>query len=105
MIILTRQEQADDAPRRWKEQYGCGRWGQDKVEIRELLNALPKPVDPNEVDRIIGNTSWTYLACSECRKDAEEVVRVGHEPDYESCTAYLCKACAKKAASIFKQMK
>lgn len=100
MEKITRQELADDAAKRWRSQYpsGCG----DRHEAtHEKLMGLPKGTPPDEVDRLIGNGSWTNLGCDECGADGlEYVVRVGEEQDYESCTADLCGKCIEALKSL-----
>lgn len=53
-----------------------------------------------DVNKIIGNGSWTRLLCNECNKPADWVIEVGEAPDYESSTARLCRSCAAMAASL-----
>ena len=56
MNKITRQTQANAASIRWKFQYP-----HDKNNVQARLNALGPVKDPDEVDRIIGNKSWTEL--------------------------------------------
>lgn len=102
MKIITRHSRAAEAIEKWERTYGSkGAWGQDKTAILNALKALPEPVDPDEVDRIIGNTTWTRThSCSSCAARPEVVIEVGEDPDYESATAWLCLACVGKAAQL-----
>jgi hypothetical protein len=101
MKIITRQKCADEVVEKWERVYGKAQYGADKLVILRLLKQLPKPVDPDEVDRIIGNTSWTYTHhCSQCGQQSEVVIEVGQEPDYESATAWLCVPCVRKLAKF-----
>ena len=99
MHKITRQTQANAASIRWKRQYP-----HDKNNVQARLDALGPIKDPDEVDRIIGNKSWTELPmCSECGKRSNEfVIEVGEEPDYESDTAWLCPACIRKLCRLTK---
>lgn len=56
MHKITRQTQANAASIRWKRQYP-----HDKNNVQARLDALGQIKDPDEVDRIIGNKSWTEL--------------------------------------------
>lgn len=105
MKIITRQSCADEAIQKWEETYSSGRWGEDKLVILAKLKELPKPVNPDDIDRIIGNTSWTSpAACYVCHERAEVIVEMGDEPDYESRTAYLCPCCIRKAAKFVESL-
>lgn len=111
MKLITRQIEADEAPASFEKQYGMDReaksWkdGVEKGEIIDALNALPKPVDADEVDRIIGNGSWTRVpTCDDCGQDGlAAVMQVGQEPDWESCTAHICHACLKAAVDAIEK--
>ena len=102
--IKSRDFLAAHAADRWRAQYEgkCAYlfsgepWG---VKHRALVALGPKP-DPDDVDRIIGNKSWTRNTCDECNADAD-TVQVGQAPDYESRTADLCEACLRRALSAF----
>lgn len=99
MKIITRQILASSAPERFRAQYSNrkdSRW----TTIIPALDALPAPIDPDAVDRAIGNKSWTSVpACGECNASGlPAVAEIGQEPGYDSCTAYLCHACITAAA-------
>lgn len=96
MKLITRKVLADKASGRWlKTYFRKGEWvyGFDKEVIYCNLKALGDNPTPEDVDRVIGNSSWTSIKCDECGKYVEEVIQVGEEPDYESCTANICKPC------------
>lgn len=95
MKIITRQLLANGAAKRYRAQYSGGQYG-DKSKTTEKLLALNSPVDPDEVDRIIGNTSWTTPpSCNVCGKLNGPVVEVGDKPDYDSNTAWVCFDCVR----------
>ena len=106
MKVVTRQDLANTAAKRWKEQYQSfdGDWRQtfigDSQSIYNKLSKLGEKPSPDIVDIIIGNSSWTDLHCDECDSSCERVVYVGEEPDYESSTAKLCIGCVYKAYSL-----
>ena len=97
MKLITRQSRANDVSIRWKYQYRI-----DIGDIQKRLDALGKEKNPDDVDKIIGNVSWTAIPpCTECGKENPDfVVMVGEEPDYESATAWLCAECIKKAMRL-----
>lgn len=104
MHLITRQMLADSAPSRFLSQYGnrtdANHQGVKFSVISLALDFLPTPIDPNEVDRIIGNTSWTSVPnCDECgAQELSAVIAIGQESDYDSNTAYICHTCLTSAA-------
>lgn len=101
MHIITRQLRANGAPLSWRHQYSHSPADSRQRDIMRQLDAMSLPVDPDEVDRIIGNKSWTDVgSCDECEARPEILVEVGQEPDYESATACLCRDCLAKAVAL-----
>lgn len=100
MKVLDRNKLAQMVHEKWNEVYGDGRYGEDKLVILKNLKKLGKNPDPNDVDKIIGNETWTRTLCSECGRFKGKTIIVGHEPDYDSETAYLCKSCVQKAYNL-----
>ena len=97
MIAITRLSLAKETAKRWKIQYGT-----DKYDVYKKLVSLGDSPNPDQVDAIIGNGSWTRVPhCSECSSEGEAIViQVGETPDYDSHTAYLCSDCIRDALSI-----
>ena len=96
MKIITRQDLANIAAKRWNEQYARD-WNRSPFkEIGYTLAALVDPT-PEKVEEIIGNRSWTTLKCNECNREVETVIEVGEPMDYESQTAHLCTKCITEA--------
>ena len=107
MHLITRQDLANRAAQRFEERYGVlGHWtlsnGRMPSEILTQLKALGPTPDPDQVDAIIGNTSWTAVPrCDECgATDQPYVAQVGEKPDYESNTAHLCPGCIHQLAKL-----
>ena len=103
MNIITKREIVASAVDRWVRKYsGYQDTGDkyDKGPITEKLKKLPLPHREKDINRIIGNNSWTELLCSECGNDVDAVA----EFDI-NCGEYsylLCYVCLKNAASIVK---
>lgn len=101
---VTRASLAAEAAARWADQYGNdgNGYGSDKAATLCALRALGQNPSPDEVDRVIGNRSWTQVpACDACdADDLPAVVVVGQEPDYESATAHLCGNCVADALRV-----
>lgn len=106
MKILRRSDKVAGVPARWKEQYFDRNraWSQTHSgNSEDIYNALIacNHLTADDVNRIIGNNSWTGESCDDCGKDGEEImIQVGQEPDYESSTASLCRECVAKAALL-----
>lgn len=100
MKLITRQTLSNEVAERWAKQYEDGRYGQDKIDILEKLRKLGNSPNPDTVDAIIGNKSWTRTNCHECGQCNIDVVELGENPDYESHTASICKKCLEKAMRL-----
>lgn len=101
MKIQTRATLAQQAPKKWAAQYSRPPVRPDQQKITEQLAALESPIDPDQVDAIIGNKSWTQVdCCSECEARVDVVVEIGQEPDYESSTAWVCLPCLRAAVAL-----
>lgn len=100
---ITRTSLAASVAEAWREQYPYDGFqlagGQTAGEIRRALLALPAPVAPADVDRVVGNGCWTRVPeCDGCgRERNRSVVRLG---DPDSKTVDLCRACITKAAKL-----
>ena len=96
MKLITRHARAAEAAIQWESQYQGDREG--KAAAIRLLGDSP---DPDAVDAIIGNDSWTRVPdCDECKREVAAVVEIGEEPDYESATARVCVDCLRAALAI-----
>lgn len=99
VTIITRQSLANEAAQRWRRQYADGRHGQDKLVIADRLDALGEQPNPDDVDAVIGNSSWTRVpACDNCGRPIPMVAMVGEPWDYESNTAHVCRVCVQAVA-------
>lgn len=111
MNLTTQRDLIRGVAKRWRDTYApFEQWDMrptmfgpvpDKRAISIKLDKLDKETaTAADVAAIIGNESWTHLTCDECGKDADAVLTVGQEPDYESHTASLCRSCVERASSI-----
>jgi hypothetical protein len=110
MKLINRKILSESAAEEWKSQY-CkkGPWmhvhtGSPEV-IYGKLKALGSSPDPDMVDHVIGNGSWTRVPdCDECGgADVGQVVRIGEDMSYESNTAHVCVNCIKSALNIIEE--
>lgn len=105
MKLITRDDLASDAARRWKSQYfRDGKWTGLSISsprtIYESLLALGDSPSPESVNDIINNSTWTEVRCDECKRQVSMAVQLGQEPDYESATATICLLCLKKSVTL-----
>ena len=97
-MLLTKQHLVNIVDERWKKQYFRGySWNYCADEKYEKLVSLGKNKNPQDVDKIIGNSSWTRLICHNCNKDIDAVFIFG--TDETSC--YVCEYCVKIATQQF----
>lgn len=104
MYIIAERDMIKSAIRGFIKMWGEDTYPADHRGIKvgyELSNLNQETCSVEEVNALIGNNSWTFRTCSECSNKVKEVICVGHEPDYESQTAYLCKQCLIKAHDLF----
>jgi|TARA_Y100000310_G_scaffold321018_1_gene378088 hypothetical protein len=90
MKLITRKSKAREFASRWVEQYGEDKNGL-AARVKEVLGENP---DPDALNELVGNTSWTDCRCSECRKWVEAFVEV------RDGTAWLCAVCLIRAQQL-----
>lgn len=104
MQLINRQEKAAGVATCWREAYFYkDRWsfGADKEPIYKKLVALGTSPTADEVDKVIGNPSWTSQYCTNCNQNSEDVILIGRV-DYDTESAYICKPCCETALKMFK---
>jgi len=90
--IVTRAMKAAATAKAWKNRYP-----NRDLKIYRGLVRLGKTPDPDDVDRIIGNNSWTLEeSCDQCGIPSELLIECGEELNYTSSTCMLCISCLKK---------
>lgn len=104
-MLLTKQHLVNTVDDRWKKQYyidsSWDYYGEDKVEKYEQLVSLGKNKNPEDVDKIIGNSSWTRLMCHNCNKDVDAVFIFGKD----EISFYLCNGCVNISIKEFNLLK
>ena len=104
-MLLKKKHLVKIVDERWKKQYYLNSswdyYGDDKVEKYEQLVNLGKNKNPEDVDKIIGNSSWTRLICNHCNKDVDAVFIFG--TDYDSL--YVCEDCVNVSTQQFNELK
>lgn len=101
--IITRRDRIKSVPRRFAEQYPNGdkqsHTGAPYADLHQALAELDlETCKRQDVDKIIGNDSWTALRCDVCDNDREAVVSIPRE--YDSAIA-VCADCGRGVLSVF----
>ena len=101
MRLITTRDRILSVAKRWQEQYPKDRHGvQTKLDRLDLTIATA-----SHINSVVGNDSWTALACDECGERVDAVVEVGTGSDWDNSTAKICKTCATMALSLFNKEK
>lgn len=102
MKLITKRDVIKQVAERWQNQYTpFSSHSYDKYNTYKKLLALDlDTATEDDVEKIIGNRSWTRLSCEQCDKEVDTLVQVGQEPDYESRTASLCLDCIRAAVAL-----
>tara|TARA_R100000365_G_C2747338_1_gene77159 strand:+ start:4411 stop:4752 length:342 start_codon:yes stop_codon:yes gene_type:complete len=102
--IIKKADIVRSAPECFRAQ--CAHWPHDtdRMAITEKLLALDlDTITAEQVDGIIGNTSWTKNKCDECDQDCEVLARFGPEPDYDVRWFDVCLSCLTQALEAAKE--
>jgi hypothetical protein len=104
MKLWNPTSSALDLRDRWVKQYG------DRApDLAEKLLALGPNPSPGDVDETFNDykpgLGWANqverkYTCDECKLQADEVVELGEEPDYESHAARICSNCVLEAVKL-----
>lgn len=100
--VITRKGEAATAAKRWAVQYRINLphahalVDPSKLAAHERLLKLGPNPSPEDVERIVDNTTWTEVKCDQCKGSFEEAVVVGGQFDQ----ATLCRECLKRALGM-----
>lgn len=101
MKIITRQDLANGAADRWRNQYQrpSGDMRRDFQGGYAALLALGPTPKPEAVNAAVGNDSWTRLTCSACQKEVARVVAI--DVTSGEYATHLCADCVIQMADLF----
>ncbi len=90
---------------RWRNSYFCrGHWSDVRGECADViygkLKALGDDPEPDAVDAIIGNTSWTHANCSACGNEVSRALIFTNNGGMGE-TVSLCADCIKGICDVF----
>lgn len=102
MKLITKREVIKRVAERWLNQYTQFKRhsGEKQDTYKRLLQLVLDTATEDDVEKVIGNRSWTRMACDQCEQEVDTLVQVGQEPDYESRTASLCPTCLRAAVAL-----
>jgi len=103
MKLITTRDRIRSVAAFWKKQYWRGgRWTHSERVNRQAIYEKLCELNTNDasvqdVERIIGNASWTNLECNECNELVGAAVEVG---DGYGASVCLCEMCLKHALGM-----
>lgn len=103
MKIITERDRIRNVAERWAQVYEKGYYANDPVKqgiLQSLRMLNPETCSAADVNKVIGNKSWTTMRCNECKEDTTWIIQLGETPDCESATANICRACFDKAITL-----
>ena len=102
--LLTRESLAATTAARWKAQYNFAQSFSDESWSRKVYDQLialgPAP-NPDAVDAVIGNPSWTHPhLCNLCGKGSDEALELGAPEDSPAGDSPItvCTSCTERLA-------
>lgn len=106
MKVITRRDLIRNICEKWYRCYWVATYGIDEwihpesEEIYKKLLALDlETCSVEDVDAIIGNSTWTQLHCDECDKNVDKVVLIGICDEDRDVPQY-CSQCILKAVEL-----
>ena len=98
MKVINKQDLIKNIADSWLKQYPSNSYlNTPKWEVYLKLKSLDGSQTADDINKIIGNNSWTVLLCDQCSKDVNHVVGIMY--DYGIFTT-ICKDCLKEALSM-----
>lgn len=111
MLFVTRSKLAGAAAERWHKLYSSRQYWHSKIPsgsqsyhgVWEALVELGPDPEPDAVDSVIGNPSWTKITCDNCTAQVFSGVALGSHSDDEYGPCHYCLPCLESAANAFKE--
>lgn len=99
MKLLTERAQVRTVAARWREHYGDLARGREYAARLDALDT--ETATAEDVAAALDGRRWVAPGtCHECRDWTWDLVELGEEPDYDSCTVSICRACLTKALEL-----
>lgn len=71
-----------------------------KEETYKAIVALGENPDPDAIDALIGNRSWTQVDCEECGAHSNESIGLGEDYEVGGPDVLVCRPCLRKALKL-----
>lgn len=95
--LISERDKIRGVAKRWASQYKDYNGGDPegkKAITRKLSKLNPETATPDDVERIIGNRSWTNIQCAQCEAHVPVAAQfTGYDDSFE-----LCLGCVRAAA-------
>src|ERR1700723_1622999 len=98
MQIVTREMRAAVAAQAWHERYDVYDESFGFSGGGRALDALGENPDPDDVDAVIGNESWTKCFCAGCSSYHGDAAAFGEDDDM----VLLCLGCLENAVAMLR---
>lgn len=98
--IKRRADVIKSAPDRWKAQYerhSGTNWEKHQKITHELQALNSTEFTAEDVNKIIGNESWTALRCDECGVNSEVLCSIGTDTEWGGPAGFYCDRCLREA--------
>lgn len=91
--LITRRDRILKVAERWREQYceeDLMRWKDKRTKLDKLMSIDLSTASRKQIDKIIGNGSWTEIGCYQCDNDVDKAVEI---TDIYDNKILLCEIC------------
>lgn len=97
--IIDLQDHINNVGIRFKIQYKNDK---EKIKIGEQIDLMPNPKSKEEIDKLIGNSSWTTIRCYACDESVNKLVGIYSKEfeEFDNNYIHICKKCINKAKKL-----
>lgn len=97
--IIDLQDHINNVGIRFKIQYKNDK---EKIKIGEQIDLMPNPKSKEEIDKLIGNSSWTTIRCYVCEESVNKLVGIYSKSfeEFDNNCIHICKKCINKAKKL-----
>lgn len=103
MLLITSKQKASTAASRWIAQYRTHLTPEREEIYKNLLLLGPNP-EPAQVTNVIGNSSWTRIACSSCKEETSKAILFPID-DCGYSNFVICETCLENAIYLIQKEK
>lgn len=102
--IINLQDHINNVGIRFKIQYKNDK---EKIKIGEQIDLMTNPKSKEEIDKLIGNSSWTTIRCYVCKESVDKLIGIYSSTfeEFDDNYIHICKKCINKAKKLIDQKK